>query len=458
MRQIDVHKLADEARFNRFHGLVLFWCALIIIFDGYDLAVAGIALPSIMKEMGVDPTQAGFMVSSALFGMVFGAIFLGTVADKIGRRLTISICIAMFSIFTAAAGLTNDPVTFSIVRFLAGIGIGGVMPNVVAQMAEYAPKKIRATLVTLMFSGYAVGGIVAAVLGKGLIETYGWQSVFFAAGLPVLLIPFVMKLMPESMPFLLAKGRHEELKQTASRLDPSYRPLATDRFDVPAEDKADSAPSAHLFREGRTFSTVMFWVAFFMCLFMVYALSSWLTKLMASAGYSLGSALTFVLVLNTGAIVGAVGGGWLADRFHIKYVLASMYALAAVSITLLGYKMPTEVLYILVALAGASTIGTQIVANAYAGQFYPMAIRATGLGWALGVGRCGAIVAPIVIGMLVGMSLPLQQNFIAIAIPAVIGMIAVLMINHERSASAHREDVSAELPDPPAHAAVARSH
>lgn len=456
MRQIDVHKLADDARFNGFHGLVLFWCALIIIFDGYDLAVVGIALPSIMKDLRVDPTRAGFMVSSALFGMVFGAIFLGTLADRIGRRKAIAICIALFSIFTAAAGLTRDPVTFSIVRFLAGLGIGGVMPNVVAHMTEYAPKKIRATLVTLMFSGYAVGGIIAAILGKGLIETYGWPSVFFAAGLPVLLIPFMLKSMPESMPFLLAKGRHDELKVIAARLEPSYRPAASDRLTVPAEDKADSAPIKHLFKEGRGFSTVMFWLAFFMCLFMVYALSSWLTKLMAGAGYSLGSALTFVLVLNVGAVIGAVGGGWLADKFHIKYVLAAMYALAAVSITLLGQPMPTAALFFVVGLAGASTIGTQIVANAYTGQFYPMAVRSTGLGLALGIGRTGAILAPIVIGILVGMKLPLQQNFIAIAIPAVLGMIAVLLIDHRRSASAHHGDATAELPDAPNRVSAAR--
>lgn len=456
MRQIDVHKLADDARFNGFHGLVLFWCALIIIFDGYDLAVVGIALPSIMKDLRVDPTRAGFMVSSALFGMVFGAIFLGTLADRIGRRKAIAICIALFSIFTAAAGLTRDPVTFSIVRFLAGLGIGGVMPNVVAHMTEYAPKKIRATLVTLMFSGYAVGGIIAAILGKGLIETYGWPSVFFAAGLPVLLIPLILKSMPESMPFLLAKGRHDELKVIAARLEPSYRPAASDRLTVPAEDKADSAPIKHLFKEGRGFSTVMFWLAFFMCLFMVYALSSWLTKLMAGAGYSLGSALTFVLVLNVGAVIGAVGGGWLADKFHIKYVLAAMYALAAVSITLLGQPMPTAALFFVVGLAGASTIGTQIVANAYTGQFYPMAVRSTGLGLALGIGRTGAILAPIVIGILVGMKLPLQQNFIAIAIPAVLGMIAVLLIDHRRSASAHHGDATAELPDAPNRVSAAR--
>ena len=436
MRQIDVHKIADEARFNGFHGLVLFWCALIIIFDGYDLAVAGIALPSIMKQMGVQATQAGFMVSSALFGMMFGAIFLGTIADRIGRRWAIVICIALFSVFTAAAGLTSDPVMFSITRFLAGLGIGGVMPNVVAQMTEYAPRKVRSTMVTLMFSGYAVGGMLAAVLGKGLIESHGWQSVFLAAALPVVLIPFILKSLPESMPFLLKQGRHDELKAIVARLDPSLRPTAEDRFVLPAADKAASAPVRLLFQDGRGFSTVMFWIAFFMCLFMVYALSSWLTKLMASAGYSLGSALTFVLTLNFGAMIGAVGGGWLADRFSIKWVLFSMYVLAAVSITLLGVPMPTEALFVVVGLAGASTIGTQIVTYAYAGQFYPMAIRSTGIGFASGVGRSGAILAPIVIGTLVGMALPLQQNFIAIAIPAVIAAVAVAMINHGRSASA----------------------
>lgn len=438
MRQIDVHQLADEARFNRFHGLVLFWCALIIIFDGYDLAVAGIALPSIMQSMGVDATQAGFMVSSALFGMMFGAIFLGTIADRIGRRWAIAICIVLFSVFTAAAGFTSDPVTFSVTRFLAGLGIGGVMPNVVAQMTEYSPRKIRGTMVTLMFSGYSVGGMLAAVVGKGLIESYGWQSVFLAAGLPVLLIPMVMKSLPESMPFLIRSGRLDEVKNVLSRLEPSYRPQADDRFALP-ELKAGEAPIGKLFQDGRGFSTVMFWVAFFMCLFMVYALSSWLAKLMASAGYSLGSALTFVLVLNFGAMIGAVGGGWLADRFNIKHVLVGMYALAAVSITLLGYPVPTPVLFVLVGLAGASTIGTQIVTYAYAGQFYPMAARGTGIGWASGVGRSGAILAPIVIGMLVGMALPLQQNFVAIAIPAVIAALAVSMIDHRRSASASHE-------------------
>ncbi|WP_448165260.1 MFS transporter [Burkholderia cepacia] len=443
MRQINLQALSDDARLGKLHGVVLFWCALIIVFDGYDLAVAGIALPAIMNEMGVNPAQAGFMVSSALFGMMVGNIVFGTVAERIGRRRAIAACLTLFSVFTAAAGLAPTPVLFGVARFLAGIGIGGVMPNVIAHMTEYAPRRVRNTLVTLMFSGYSVGGMLAAVMGKGMIDAHGWQSVFVAAGAPVLLVPLLMKWMPESLPFLIRHGRTDELARIAQRLDPAYRPQPGDCYVVPRADHTGNAPVRQLFDDGRGFSTVMFWIACFMCLFMVYALSSWLTRLMAGAGYSLGSALTFVLVLNAGAMAGAIGGGWLADRLPIKTVLVSMYLLAAVSITLLGYPMPTALLFVLVGLAGASTIGTQIVNCAYAGQFYPMAIRSTGIGWTLGVGRSGAILAPIVIGVLVGIDLPLAQNFMAIGLPALVAAVAVGLIDQRRSASRHGPAVSA---------------
>ncbi|CAB3761722.1 major facilitator transporter [Burkholderia sp. MSh2] len=440
MREINLQALSDDARPGRLQGAVLFWCALIVVFDGYDLAVAGIALPAIMREMGVNPAQAGFMVSSALFGMMFGNIVFGTVAERIGRRRAIAACLTLFSVFTAAAGLAPTPVLFGAARFLAGIGIGGVMPNVIAHMTEYAPRRVRGTLVTLMFSGYSVGGMLAAVMGKAMIDAHGWQSVFVAAGAPVLLVPLLMKWMPESLPFLIRHGRTDELARIARRLDPDYRRQPGDRYVVGRADHAGRtghAPVRQLFDDGRGFSTAMFWIACFMCLFMVYALSSWLTRLMADAGHSLGSALTFVLVLNAGAMVGAIGGGWLADRFPIKTVLVSMYLLAAVSITLLGYPMPTALLFVLVGLAGASTIGTQIVNCAYAGQFYPAAIRSTGIGWTLGVGRSGAILAPIVIGALVGIDLPLAQNFMAIGLPALVAAVAVGLIDHRRSATHH---------------------
>jgi AAHS family benzoate transporter-like MFS transporter len=284
-----------------------------------------------------------------------------------------------------------------------------------------------------MFSGYPLGGMVAALLGKGLIDSHGWQSVFLAAGFPVLLIPLIFKSLPESIPYLYATGRLEDVKTLVARIDPSYSPLPTDQLFLPAAETHVGAPVIRLFRDGRGFSTVMLWIANFMCLFMIYALSSWLAKLMANAGYSLGSALTFVLVLNGGAIIGSILGGRLADRFHIKQVLIAMCLLAAISITLLGYQLPTMALFVVVGLAGASTIGTQIVSNAYAGQYYPSAIRATGLGWALGIGRGGAILAPIIIGVLVSMDLPLRQNFLAMALPGLVALVAILLTGNGRT-------------------------
>lgn len=442
MQKIDIHKVVDEAKFNGFHARILFWCLLIIIIDGYDIAVAGTALPAIMSQMGVDASTAGFMASSALFGMMFGAVFLGALSDRIGRRYTIAICVFLFSVFTAAAGFTNDPVTFSVMRFLAGLGIGGVLPNIVAQMTEYSPLKIRSLLTTGMFSGYALGGILAAVLGKTLIGQYGWQAVFIAAGAPVLLIPFILKTMPESLAFLLRKGDKEHLRETVHKLVPEVRLAPDAEFVMPASDAPKGVPVAALFHDGRGFSTLMFWVAFFTGLFMVYALSSWLAKLMAMAGYDLGSALSFVIALNIGAMIGAIGGGWLADRFHIKWVLVSMYALGAVFLYLMTFKTSTQVLYVIIAAVGACSTGAQIVAYAYCGQYYPMAIRSTGIGVASGVGRLGAIMAPLLIGYIVALNLPLQQNFLVIGAAGLIGAIGLAFINHSRSASVQAHHAS----------------
>lgn len=185
----------------------------------------------------------------------------------------------------------------------------------------------------------------------------------------------------------------------------------------------------------------MFWGAYFTGLFMVYALSTWLTKLMAMSGYSLGSALSFVIALNVGAVVGAVGGGWLADKFHIKWVLVTMYALGSVFLYMMTLPMATEMLYIVIGVVGACTTGAQIVAYAYCGQFYPSAIRSTGIGMAAGIGRMGAILAPLLIGFIVALNLPIEQNFMVISLAGLIGAVALSLINHRRSDAA----ISAEL-------------
>lgn len=431
--KVNINTLIDEAKFTPFHWGVLIWCLLIIIFDGYDLVIYGVALPLLMQEWALSAVQAGMLASTALFGMMFGAMSFGTLSDKLGRKKTIMICVAIFSGFTFIGAFATSPVEFGILRFLAGLGIGGVMPNVVALMTEYAPKRIRSTLVALMFSGYAIGGMTSALLGAWLVPQFGWKIMFLLAGTPLLFLPMLWKYLPESLMYLTNKQQTAEAQNIIQKISPTQVIGSDTQFVLNEVQKGDEAPLKALFQQGRTFSTFMFWLAFFMCLLMVYALGSWLPKLMIQAGYSLGASMIFLFALNIGGMIGAIGGGYLADRFHIKKVLTIMFLCGAASLILLGYNSPQFVLYSLIAVAGAATIGSQILLYTFVAQYYPSTVRSTGMGWASGIGRIGAIVGPVLTGALLTMNLPHQMNFFAIAIPGLIAALAIFLVNLKMS-------------------------
>ncbi|RYL27101.1 MFS transporter [Acinetobacter piscicola] len=439
MANLNINTIVDEAKFTPFHWNVLIWCLLIIIFDGYDLVIYGVALPLLMQEWGLSAVQAGMLASTALFGMMFGAMCFGTLSDKLGRKKTIMICVAIFSGFTFLGAFASNPIEFGILRFLAGLGIGGVMPNVVALMTEYAPKKIRSTLVAVMFSGYAIGGMTSALLGAWLVTDYGWKIMFYIAIIPFVALPLIWKFLPESIMFLTNKGKTEQVHQTVQKIAPEKTISVDTVFVLNETTVGDEAPLRALFQQGRTFSTLMFWIAFFMCLLMVYALGSWLPKLMIQAGYSLGASMIFLFALNIGGMVGAIGGGVLSDRFHLKPVLTIMFAVGAIALILLGFKSPQGVLYTLIAIAGAATIGSQILLYTFVAQFYPAAVRSTGMGWASGIGRIGAIVGPVLTGALLTLQLPHQMNFLAIAIPGVIAALAIFLVNLKVSVDQSKE-------------------
>ena len=426
---ININTVVDEAKFTPFHWSVLIWCLLIIIFDGYDLVIYGVALPLLMQEWGLSNVQAGLLASTALFGMMFGAMSFGTLSDKIGRKKTIMICVAIFSGFTFLGAFAKSPTEFGVLRFLAGLGIGGVMPNVVALMTEYAPKRIRSTLVAVMFSGYAIGGMASALLGSFLVVDYGWKIMFYIAVIPLLALPLLWKFLPESLMFMTKKGETEKVRAVVHKIASELNIPSTASFKLDEPVAGDEAPLRALFQQGRMFSTLMFWVAFFMCLLMVYALGSWLPKLMIQAGYSLGASMLFLFALNIGGMIGAIGGGVLADKFHLKPVLTIMFTVGAIALILLGYNSPQAVLYGLIAVAGAATIGSQILLYTFVAQFYPAAVRSTGMGWASGIGRIGAIVGPVLTGALLTLELPHQMNFLVIAIPGVIAALAIFMVN-----------------------------
>ena len=426
----NAEQMVEKAKFNKFHRMLLFWGALLMLFDGYDLVVYGAVVPTLMEEWGISAVQAGMYGSYALFGMMFGALIFGTLADKIGRKKIIMICVFIFSLFMLLAALAPTPEIFGLFRFITGLGLGGMMPNVIGLISEYSPEGTRSRMIATIMAGYSVGGVAAALLSMLLISNFGWESVFFFGALPLLFLPFLAKSLPDSVGSLVAKNDYKGIQKILVKINPAYTPSENERF-ILNKPKEDSSPVKNLFTEKRGFLTVMIWLTYFMSLLMIYGLNTWLPKFMTEAGFPLGSSLSFLLALNVGATVGAILMGWLADRWGVGRALILFFVIATISITSLGFATNMVLLYVMVAIAGAATVGTQNLTHSYTSQFYPITMRSTALGWALAVGRIGGILGPTIGGILLASNLTLQFNFMIFAIPGLIAALAVFLANQQ---------------------------
>jgi AAHS family benzoate transporter-like MFS transporter len=415
---------------------------MIIAFDGYDLVVYGTVVPVLIDKWSLTAVEAGAMGSYGLFGMMFGAIFFGALADRIGRKNVIAITLILFSLFTFLCGFAETPTLFSTFRFLAGLGLGGIMPNVIALLTDYSPKSMRSMIVSIVLCGYSVGGILAPLLGIFLMPTFGWESIFWFAGLPLLALPLMYKQLPETASHLIRTGKKDELIASLSMVSPGSTFNKNDGI-VEIKVPETKFPIIGLFKYNRALSTVMFWIAFFSCLLMVYGLNTWLPKLMIEAGYGLNSSLGFLIALQGGAIIGTLIIGRLCDKYGSKKMLVPMYASGAVALTLLGFDGNTFVIYLLVAIAGAATIGAQNIVQAYVSQYYPAYTRSTALGMASGIGRIGGMLGPLLGGFLLSVTLPIHLNFIAFAIPGLIAAVALALVPG-RYAHSHEGDTSLE--------------
>ncbi|OLN21726.1 MFS transporter [Domibacillus antri] len=421
-----------QSKFNRFHLLVFLWCVYAIAFDGYDIAMYGVGLPLMMEDFGLTAVEAGAVGSYTLIGMMVGAFVFGPLADMIGRKKVLAICMFLFSVFTLLAGLAPSITVFTIMRFIAALGMGGLMPNVISLMTEYSPKKNRALIVATMYCGYSIGGILASLIGMYIMEGFGWRVLYWIGIIPLFTLPFFMKKFPESLSYYIVRNQGEQLASILNKVDPTGNYKATDDYEfASAKENAKGSPVKKLFQQNRMISTFAFWTAVFCCLLMVYGLNTWLPKIMQASGYGLTSSLSFTLVLCVGQIGGSLFGGYLVDRIGHRKVLVSMYFIGAVTFVALSMTSNLMLLYILIAIGGACTVGTQNLANPYISEFYPKEVRATGMGIALGFGRIGAILAPILVGFLLAANLEPQNAFMAFAVPSILGGIALLFIQEK---------------------------
>lgn len=405
-------------------AVVIVTCGLSYLFDGYDLIVYGVTVPSLTGEWGISPAAAGVIGSYALIGMLMGAVLVGSITDLLGRRKVLIGAVAWFSLATAACALAQSPDTFGPLRFISGLGLGAVLPTLNALLIEYAPQRKRNTAYAAMAIGYPLGGILASALAIPLIPAFGWRVMYLIGAAPLLLIlPLALRSLPESLEFLAARGRMSEARSLADRLG-----VALAENDGPDPATRRWGGVATLVSSRYLVQTLLFWAMSFCSLLTIYGMSTWLPQLMREAGYPLRSALSFLLVFNVGAIIGLLFGGRAADRFGSKPAVALGFLLAGAAIMLLSGVHSSVAVYVLVAVAGYGTIGTQTLLNAFVTSYYPGESRAAGIAWALGVGRLGGILGPVIGGVLLNSQAPLSTLFGFFAVVAVVGAVLVSLV------------------------------
>lgn len=426
----------DRAKFGPLQFGVTALCFIIAMLDGFDTQSIAFVAPRIAEDWGLAPSEFGPIFAMGLAGLTVGAFTLSPAADKFGRKTIILISTFIFGLFALLTAFAGSMTELLIYRFITGVGLGAAMPNIIALTSEYGPARLRATLVTVMFCGFPLGSTIGGLISTWLIANWDWQSVFIVGGvLPLLLLPVLWFMLPESVRFLVAKGAPEtKIAPIVNKIDAN---ASVQEFIAGLKDEQSSAAKGfsvfQLFREGRAPVTLLLWVAFFMNLLVMYFLVNWLPTLLKSAGLPLSMAILSTAILNLGGVIGAVVLGRMIDKLSPYIVLGSAYAASAAFIALLAFGGTNlTVLLVGAALSGFGVVGAQIGCNALTAAVYPTAIRATGVGWALGVGRIGAIVGPLVGGVLLAAGWGPQNLILLAVVPAVIASLAVFVLGGVR--------------------------
>jgi MFS transporter, AAHS family, 4-hydroxybenzoate transporter len=427
---IDVTEIIEEAPFGSFQLLILVLCAWIALLDGFDTQAIAYVAPIIAEQWGIAMSGFGPIFGAGLAGLTVGAFILSPAADRFGRKSVILLSVTLFGIFaiiTARATTLNELLIF---RFLTGLGLGGAMPNIIALTSEYAPKRMRAVLIAVMFCGFPLGSTIGGVISAPLISSFGWQSVFLLGGiLPLLTLVVLFIWLPESVRHLVARGvTDKRIAHLLARLDPTIRQNAENCYVIHGPP-AGGFPVKKLFEEGRAALTTLLWVAFFMNLLVMYFLVNWMPSLLRASGLPLNVAILSTAVLNAGGVVGAIVLGRFVDRLNPYLVLGGAYSASALFIAAIAIGAANIwTLMIATFLAGFGVVGAQIGMNALATGLYPTSIRSTGVGWALGVGRIGSIIGPVTGGILLSLGWNAQSIVLIAAVPALLAGLAVFAL------------------------------
>jgi MFS transporter, AAHS family, 4-hydroxybenzoate transporter len=424
---LDIAALIDNQPLAAFQIRVLVLVGSLVLLDGLDVQAIGFVAPALLRSWNIEPAALGPIFGAALLGMLAGSMGASVLADRVGRRPVLLGATFFFALCVLATAATRSVPQMVVLRFLTGVGMGGVISNAVTLASEYSPAARRASLQLIIACGFTAGAILGGLVAAVLIPRVGWRSVFVVGGLlPLALAFLLLRELPESLQLLLVQGADRaRIQHWLRRLAPQITINSATVF-VRAETAARSGSVVDLFRDGRAVRSVLLWAVSFANLLNLFFLSNWLPLLASRMGHSSLLAVLIGSSLQAGGIVGAFTLGPLMDRFGIYRVLAPAFLLGALMVATIGRPdLPGAVVCAVVLLAGVAIVGGQSGINAIAVTYYPTRLRATGVGWALGIGRAGSIAGPMIAAQLIARHWTSEQMFLIAAIPAALSALMV---------------------------------
>jgi AAHS family 4-hydroxybenzoate transporter-like MFS transporter len=419
--KVNVSDLVDNSKIGAFQVGIFILCGLSLIMDGFDVQALGYVAPALFADFHM-ANAAGQVASFTLSGVLFGSLLFSMLADRIGRRPVLIGCTLYYAVLTLLTSQASSFNQLLIIRFIAGFGMGGIMPNAMALVGEYSPRKVRVTAMMIVANGFTAGAAIGGFVAAYLIPNFGWRSVFYFGGAIPLVVALLMVLrVPESLQFLVLHGKDPGvISKWLRRIDPTIPASGIGTQYIVNEEKQRGVPIVQLFHGGRAVGTILLWVVNFMNLLNLYFLSTWLPTVAKEAGYSTSGSVLVGTMFQVGGTIGALCLGWFIHRFDFVPVLTACFVAASLSIAGTGQPALSPVLLVLtVVMAGFGIVGGQSGVNALAATYYPTDLRSTGIGAGLGVGRIGSIIGPV-LGEFMRQQWTTSALFVAAAVPAMI--------------------------------------
>lgn len=425
---VDIKAWIDSRPISAFQWRVLILCLIIIMFDGYDAAVMGFIAPALIEEWHISRAAMGPILGAAMFGVAIGALIAGPLSDRFGRKKIILLSVLMFSVFSLVCAFATTPLQMALMRFVAGLGLGAVMPNCVTLLAEYMPERRKGVMITLMFSGFNIGSGLGGFIAAALLTHYNWTAVLiFGGAVPLVLLPFLSLLLPESaFNLLVRRAPREKIAALLNRMGGHFTQDASFVLNSPRINR--NSTISQLFRHGFARGTIILWVTYFMGLFVIYLLNGWLPTIMRSGGISLEQAAILAGLFQLGGPLGGIMVGALMDKLNARYVIGVVYLLGCLCLLAQGlFGFSGAALGVFIFVIGMCINGAQNGLQVYSPAYYPTEIRATGVSWMHGIGRTGAILSSSVGGLLMG-AFPAQSAiYYILAAPALFAAISIVM-------------------------------